>query len=320
MPRPTVASEADIRGAIVALWNSAHSGARPRSPQAFRRAVSVRRVRDHLGGGNPATIGQIINAVEAELDATSNDEMPLPKLPPPIAELMETLWRVAVDIKLDEVEQLRAKAQAVSEAAVAQLSEAGFRSEVLKQEITELRSAMMDRDERLAQASSELDAAREQLTSLKSALDGAQQREADLAAAQQALRESAAAAVATAQARHDGLSQHLLEETAQQRQAAQAEIGRMTSQLKFADKRQAALEGRVEQLTGELVSVRADKEHAMGEISALRYVNTTLQAQLQELQRAQPVTKVRRPLAPMQAQARKRASGSARSKPITAPK
>jgi chromosome segregation ATPase len=87
------------------------------------------------------------------------------------------------------------------------------------------------------------------------------------------------------------LSKQLLQETAQQRQAAQAEVGRMASQQKFADKREAALQVRVGQFEADLVEARAQREQAVGEVSALRYVNTSLRAQIDEIMRAMPAPK-----------------------------
>jgi len=57
MPRPAIATPVDVRHAVLALVAEAGVGKSP-SAQAFRRAVSVRKVRERLGGGNPATIGQ----------------------------------------------------------------------------------------------------------------------------------------------------------------------------------------------------------------------------------------------------------------------
>lgn len=82
------------------------------------------------------------------------------------------------------------------------------------------------------------------------------------------------------------MSKQLLQETAQQRQVAQAELSRMANQQKFADKHEAALQARVEQLEADLVEARAQREQAAGEVSALRYVNTAMRAQIDEIMRA----------------------------------
>lgn len=82
------------------------------------------------------------------------------------------------------------------------------------------------------------------------------------------------------------MSRRLLEDSGQQRQAAQAEIGRLASQLKFADKRQAVLEARLQQIESDLIDVRGQHQKATGEVAALGYANASQRAQLDEFVRA----------------------------------
>jgi hypothetical protein len=56
----------------------------------------------------------------------------------------------------------------------------------------------------------------------------------------------------------------------------------MTSQAKFAEKREATLLGRIEQLEADLLEVRTQRDKAAGEVSALKYVNTALKTQVDE--------------------------------------
>src|SRR5438105_6600588 len=156
-------------------------------------------------------------------------------------------------------------------------------AEALKQELGELRSGLSDRDARLAQAVTDQAALAQQLQALRRALEDAQSREAQLVAERDTLHKAQAEAIAAAQERYEGMSRRLLEETAQQRQAAQAEVARMASQQKFADKRQAALETRLQHLEAELAQVQAQREQALGEASALRYVNTSQRTQIDEI-------------------------------------
>ena len=285
MPRPTVATPADIRQAVLTLVAEAGVGEKP-SAQAFRRAVSVRKVRERLGGGNPATIGQAINAIEAELVHAGVDRIVLPELPADVAELMQQVWRAAVGAQLDELSRLRSQAQAVADGAREALTEGQLRGEVLKQELTELRASVTERDSRLAQASTDQVALSARATALQAELDAARTQQAQLGGDLDAARATQAQAIAAMQERYEGLSRRLLEETGQQRQAAQAEIGRLASQLKFADKRQSTLEGRLQQLESDLIDVRGQHQKATGEVAALRYVNTSLRAQLDEFVRA----------------------------------
>jgi len=290
MPRPALATAADVRSAVLALLVEAGAAESP-SAQSFRRAVSVRKVRARLGGGNPATIGRAINAVEAELVRQGLDAVAIPDLPADIAALMTQIWQAAVGVQLDEVVRLKAEAQAVADGAREALAEAQLRAEVLKQELAELRAAVSDRDSHLAQARTDGAAFTEQLTALRGELQSAREREAQWLAERAAAQRAQADAIAAAQERYEGMSKQLLQETAQQRQAAQAEVSRMASQQKFADKREVALQARAEQLEADLVEARAQREQAAGEVSALRYVTTSLRAQIDEIMRAVPTPK-----------------------------
>lgn len=287
MPRPAVATHADVRQAVLALVAEAGMGQTP-SAQAFRRAVSVRKVRERLGGGNPATIGQAINAIEAELVQAGVDRIVLPELPDDVAELMQQVWRAAVGAQLDDLSRLRSQAQGVADGAREALTEAQLRSEVLKQELTELRAAVAERDARLAQASTDNTALSARAAALQVELEAVRAQQAQVGGELDAARAIQAQAIAAAQERYEGLSRRLLEETGQQRQAAQAEIGRLASQLKFADKRQATLEGRVQQLESDLIDVRGQHQKATGEVAALRYVNASMRAQIDEIMRVRP--------------------------------
>jgi DNA repair exonuclease SbcCD ATPase subunit len=306
MPRPAVATPADIRQAVLALVAEAGVGAQP-SAQAFRRAVSVRKVRERIGGGNPATIGQVINAVETELVRAGADRIVLPELPADVAELMQQVWRAAVGAQLDAISQLRSQAQAVADGAQEALKEAQLRAEVLKQELAELRAAVADRDARLAQASTDQAALLARTSALEMELESDRVQREKVGGEADAVRAAQAQAVTAAQERYEGLSRRLLEETGQQRQAAQAELGRLASQLKFADKRQATLEGRLQQLEDELVDVRGQHQKATGEVAALRYVNTSLRSQLDGFVSALARANAVRSAGPASARASKRA-------------
>jgi len=287
MPRPAVAAPAQVRSAVFALLAQAGLGQAP-SAQSFRRAVSVRKVREHLGGGNPATIGREVNAVEAEIVQAGLDQLALPEIPADIAELMQQLWRAAVGVQLEQVARLRTEAQALAEGSREQLAESLLRTEMLKQELGEQRAALADRDARLAQALTDGAGQARQLEALRQELQDSQARAAQLATEKTQLQQAQTEAIAAAQARYEGLSRRLLEETGQQRQAAQAELARLGSQLKAADKRQTQLEARLQQQETDLTEARGEREQALGEATALRYVNTSLRGQLEDLVRSLP--------------------------------
>lgn len=288
MARPAVATPETVRSAVLALLAEAGMGRSPRSAQSFRRVVSVRKVRERLGGGDPAAIGQAINAVQAEVIQPGAEPVALPDLPPDIAELMQQLWRTAVGVQLDDVARLRSDARRLADETRDQLSAAQMRAEMLHQEVGELRAALGERDVRLAQANAAQAQQAEQARVLQQQLEAARATETQRQAELDQLRRSHDEALAAARERYEGMSRRLLEETAQQRQAAQAEVTRLASQLKFADKREAAAQARLQQLDTELSEARAVKDQAVGEVAALRYVNTSLRAQIDEFMRTRP--------------------------------
>jgi len=279
MPRPTIATHADVRSTVLALLQEAGVDQSP-SALSFRRAVSVRKVRAHLGGGNPSTIGREINAVEAEMVRGGVSTLALPEVPADIAALMTQLWQAAVGVQLDEVLALKLQAQAVADGARNALAEAQLRSEVLMQELVELRAGITDRDARLAQALATQATLETQIATQNTELQASHARAAQLDAKLVAQEAAMVAAIASARDRYDGLAKQLMLETEQQRQAAQVETGRMDGQLKFAEKREATQLGRIAHVETELQEVRAQKDQAMGEISALKYVNSALRAQV----------------------------------------
>lgn len=320
MPRPTIATSADVRSAVLALLLEAGIGESP-SEQGFRRAVSVRKVRARLGGGNPSTIGREIHAVEAELVRSGMSKLALPELPPDIADLMAKLWQAAVAVQLDDVLALKAQAQAVADDARQSLTESQLRCDVLMQELGLLRVAIVERDERLALAQATQASLQTQLTTVNAELQASQLRAEQLASQLSVRDQTLDAAITTARDRYDGLAKQLMLETGQQRQAAHAESSRLASQLKFAEKREAAQSERVAHVEAELQEVRAQRDQALGEVSALKYVNTALRAQLDaimsHLPQPIPSPKVRGLASARKRPAKSAASGSAtkRGKP-----
>ena len=140
MPRPTVATPAQVRDTISSLLREAGIAGTASAP-SFRRAVSVRKVRERLGGGNPATIAHEINALEKDIVGADSQILPIPEVPADIAALMGQLWQAAVGVQLTEVLQLRSQAQGIADAAKSALVEEKLRNQVLLQELAELRAA-----------------------------------------------------------------------------------------------------------------------------------------------------------------------------------
>lgn len=279
MSRPAVATPAQVRETISSLLREAGIVGTASAP-SFRRAVSVRKVRERLGGGNPATIAHEINALEKDIVGADSQNLSIPDVPADIAALMGQLWQAAVGIQLTEVLQLKSQAQSIADTAKSALVEEQLRNQVLLQELAELRAAAADRDTLLAQAKSQNTVLTERNAGLQTELQASRGRESELQVAQAALEGEKTSVITAARERYDGLSKQLLQETAQQRQTAQVEVSRMASQSKFAEKREATLAGRIEQLESDLVEVRTQRDKAAGEVSALTYINTSLKVQV----------------------------------------
>lgn len=285
MPRAAIATPDQIRSTILAMLAEAHDAA-PATRERFRRIVSVRKLSARLGGGDPATLGRAINAVESEIVAVGLANVTIPDIPAEIAEQMRQLWHAAVSVQLDDVVKLKAEAAQSVEAAQAALAESNLRVEVLWEELAAVRGQLATRDAELAQARTDLAAVHAQLASLRESQDALQ---AELQAARAhaaALEQSHAESLATVQQRYEGLSKQLLQETAQQRQAMQQEQGRIASQLKFAERRIAMLEEALTHAEADAAAERDQRQVAVGEANALKAVNASQRAQLDELMRA----------------------------------
>ncbi|WP_066731314.1 DNA-binding protein [Cupriavidus sp. D384] len=284
MPR-LAATPDQIRATVLAMLTEAGDAAPPTAAR-FRRVVSVRKLRDRLGGGDPATLSRTLNAIEAEVVRVGLADLALPELPVEIAEAMRALWQAAVAVQLEDVVRLRREAQQTAEAAQSARAETELRVELLREELSEVRGQLAARDTALAEASAALAAASARADEqaarrgeLETALATAQDR-AD------ANKRAHAEAIATVQTRYEALSKQLLQETAHQRDAVRAERAQLASQLKFAERRVAALEEERGRQDAELVSERAARQTAVGEASALKAVTASQRAQLDELLRA----------------------------------
>ncbi|MDK3022616.1 DNA-binding protein [Cupriavidus taiwanensis] len=279
------ASPEQIRATVLAMLAEA-GDAQPPTGERFRRVVSVRKLRARLGAGDPATLSRTLNAIEAEVVRAGLADLALPELPVEIAEAMRELWQAAVAVQLDDVVRLKREAQQAVAAAEAARTEAELRIELLRQELTEARSRLAGRDAELAElraAQAAMTTRAEQLAARADALEAA------LAAAQaraSAGERSHAEAVATIQARYEALSKQLLQETAHQRDGVQAERTQLASQLKFSERRIVALEQERERADAALAAEQAARQTAAGEASALKAVNASQRAQLDELLRA----------------------------------
>ncbi|MFP3242999.1 MAG: DNA-binding protein [Paraburkholderia sp.] len=284
MPRPAVVTPEQIRSTVLSMLAEA-GDAEPPTGERFRKVVSVRKLRARLGAGDPATLARTLNAIEAEVVRAGLADIAMPGIPVEIAELMRALWQAAVAVQLDDVVRLKAEAQRAIAAADAARTDAELRVELLRQELTELRASVATRDTELA----DLRAQNTMLLDRSAALDAtAQERQAQLDAAtaeRATVERTHAGALADVQHRYEALSKQLLQETAHQREALKKEHANAASQLKFAERRVATLDGERERLEGDLASEREARQQAVGEALALKAINASQYAQLDELLR-----------------------------------
>lgn len=140
----------------------------------------MRKLRARLGGSDPATLSRTLNAIEAEVVRAGLADLAPPELPVEIAEQMRALWQAAVAVQLDDVVRLKREAQAAAEAAQAARAESELRVELLREELSEVRSQLAARDTELAEARAALDATTARADQLASRVD---RLEAELAAA-----------------------------------------------------------------------------------------------------------------------------------------
>lgn len=293
MPRPAAVTAEQIRSAVLSMLAEA-GDADPPTGERFRKIVSVRKLRARLGAGDPATLARALNAIEAEVVRAGLADIAMPGIPVEIAEQMRALWQAAVAVQLDDVVRLKAEAQQAIAAADAARTDAELRVELLRQELSELRASVSARDTEL----SDLRAQNAMLRGRSAALDAtAQERQAQLDAATAERSEVDRAnreAIADVQHRYEALSKQLLQETAHRREALKKEHAHSASQLKFAERRVAALDGERERLEGELASEREARQQAVGEALALKAINASQYAQLDELLRIVSAQEARR--------------------------
>ena len=109
MARIPTNSRESVRAAIISLLAEAGHPA-PASRAEFRRHVSVRNVRDRLGGGDTTWLGRQINQIEEELVAAGRARLLVPGIPEHVSHLMQEVWTAAIDAQTNEVIRIQAVA------------------------------------------------------------------------------------------------------------------------------------------------------------------------------------------------------------------
>ncbi|MGF6810716.1 putative nucleic acid-binding Zn-ribbon protein [Paraburkholderia sp. Clong3] len=271
MSRPAAVTPDAIRTTVLAMLAEAGETA-PASDARFRRIVSVRKLRARLGAGDPATLSRHLNAIEAELVHAGLAGFAVPDVPPAIAAQMRALWEAAVATQLEGIVQLRRETEAIVETATEAQRNAGLKVELLRVELTDVRSQLSARDAELAVARAAFEAAEKRAAVVENTLGQLQTqlKNAETATAESARRH--ASGLAAERARYDGLSKQLLRETAHQRETFQTERARLETELARAAERLAAFESLRDRLLTELAEERNSRQHAAAEAAALATV------------------------------------------------
>ncbi|NUX57667.1 DNA-binding protein [Paraburkholderia youngii] len=159
MSRTPLHSPAQVRAAVDSLL--AEGGLRAPLPAAqFRRAISVRRLRDALGGGDHARLARMLRELEQQYAAAAHGPRPLPTLPDHVANLMERTWQAAADAA--EASALAVKEEAARAVAAAQAAreDADVRVDLLRRELSDLSTTLEARNRTIGELRAQL-AARE---------------------------------------------------------------------------------------------------------------------------------------------------------------
>lgn len=285
MPRPPSATLEKIRTAVRAMLAEAGEPT-PASGQRFRAIVSVRKLRERLGAGDPGTLARALNTIEAEVVGSGMEAIEIPGMPPEIAEQMTALWQAAVTVQIEAVAQRsREVEQRLAEDKQAR-EDAQMRVEWLSEEVGTLRQTLNTRDSELADLRVQNAALTRRNTELEAAAQTHQQQLEGAAAERAALERAHADALEAARARYDGLSKQLLQETERQRALAQREVERTTERLTAATARLARLETDLAQQGRELTQERSERQRAESAMDTLNAVNVSQTEQIDTLKRA----------------------------------
>ncbi|MBB5503164.1 vacuolar-type H+-ATPase subunit I/STV1 [Paraburkholderia sp. MM5384-R2] len=243
--------------------------AAPASDARFRRIVSVRKLRARLGAGDPATLSRHLNAIEAEVVQAGLTGFTVPDVPPDISRQMRALWEAAVATQLDGIVQLRRETEDRMDVSTEAQRNAGLKVELLRVELTDVRSQLSARDAELAVARAGVEATEKRCATAGDAVATlrVQLEHVEAAAAESGRQHTRE--LATERARYDGLSRQLLRETAHQRETFHTERQRLEAEIARSAERVSALEALRERLLTELAEQRQAQQQAAAEAAAL---------------------------------------------------
>ncbi|MEX3949879.1 DNA-binding protein [Paraburkholderia sp. EG287B] len=244
--------------AVVRQLLAAAGVAAPITPSLFRRIVTARRVREDLGGGDPAWIGRQVRAIEVELISESTARYTASGLPDQVADSMRSLWLMALEAARGEFAAAQADAAASVASAAAERDNASALVAMLRAELDDWQKQAREQDvcigqqrEELAQVHRRLAEETDRARRAETALDQA-------ARASDEARRRHEEELSSVRGKYAGLSRQLLNATDQFRQSLAA--------------RQAAVQPEVQSLRRRLAQVTENYEKLVqnGEAAATR--------------------------------------------------
>ncbi|WP_342967253.1 DNA-binding protein [Paraburkholderia azotifigens] len=232
MGRIPLTSLDQLRTVVRDLLAEGSRGA-PVTAPLYRQLTSVRRVRERLGGGDPARLGRDLRALEPEFvkEWPTWYERP-PDVPEGILAQSFAFWREALEVARHEFDDARAQADAAIAAAGAERDEALARVALLRTELTDSRTQLSARDEALGEARAALATCTRLASESEARIRVAEEKLAE------ALREHDLDRIRYKEEadnvgkEYRGLSRQLLNDVDRQRQAISNEMSRLEQQLK----------------------------------------------------------------------------------------
>jgi hypothetical protein len=247
MGRAPLNSPESVRHAVQQLLDAAGTGV-PVTPLLFRRLVSSRRVREQLGGGDPAWIGRQIRAIEAEVISQSTARFTATGLPEPVADSMRALWLMALEAARGELTDAQAAAAEAVVRAAAERDNSAALTAMLRTELDDWQRHARDRDMRIGQQEAELAESRRQLAEEKNRARLAETRLLEVTRAHDEARRQYDEAQAAVQREYAGLARQLMNATDEQRRALAAAQAALQPELKSLRQRLAQMTAKYEQL------------------------------------------------------------------------
>jgi chromosome segregation ATPase len=261
MSRVPLSTPADVQAAVDTLLTE--SGLHPPLPTpVFRTVVSVRRVRERLGGGNPATLSRAIRLIEAQYRADAHTQRALPALPEEVATKMLRIWSDAVAAAQAALVPVQEEAARSVAAADAVRENAQSLIELLRGEVADLRSTLASTLEKDNLTIGRLNA---QLAATERETAASAERENELRARLTAAEKEHAAEcvrlageLARSRDEYEGLKVSLLATTDAERQEAKQQRNLLERHLRRTEKLLEAVTRDRDRLQAELRAGRPD--------------------------------------------------------------